>query len=319
MEANHPFPAGLKLAAYNLQNLGRGDNPGGVYDQKLEFLAGVLRGIDADLVAVAEIREEGAFHDLAGAVGYYPETYLADLTADRRQLRVGLLTRLPVLERGQWYDFPAALPGDGGRLARLRFRRSVPWLRVRLADGSTLLVAAVHLKSGRPEVENVPETESPRRREVLGLALATAGRTYEAAGLRCRLDDVMARTDADHYAVLGDFNDGPASEQVRLVEGRVSAVVESAASVSGELLAAADQLPPGQRVSYVGWGQREQLDHILVSRGLHGQLLAVGIETQLLDGLARREPGGKAAGYPRSDHAPIWASFEVPAGTGGGS
>ncbi|MFO7676263.1 MAG: hypothetical protein R6X12_08120 [bacterium] len=310
-------PAETRLAAYNLQNLGREDNPGGVYEQKLEFLAGALRSVNADLVAVAEVREEASFGELVRAAGDYPEALLSDLTPDRRQLQVGLFTRLPVLDRGQWHDFPAALPGEPGRLVRLGFRRAIPWLRVRLPDGSTLLAAAVHLKSGRPEVENVPETESPRRREVLGMALATAGRIYEAAGLRCRLDEAMARPAADHFAVLGDFNDGPGSEVVQLVLGRVHAVIEGPSPVAGELFEAAERIAPELRVSYFGRGQEAQLDHILVSKELDRRLVAAGIETQLIDRSGRWQAGARVIGYPRSDHAPVWAAFGFAEDTGG--
>lgn len=318
MEESSAFPAesvpSVKLAAYNLQNLGREDNPDGVYERKLDFLAGVLRELDADLVAVAEVREESAFTELARALDRYPDSLVSDLTADRRQLQVGLLTRLPVVARGQWHEFPAVLPGAEG-LASLPFRRSVPWLRVRLPDGSTLQAAAVHLKSGRPEVERVPESEPPRRRELLGLALATAGRVYEAAGLRCRLDEAMARGDADHFAVLGDFNDGPESEGVRVVRG---ALTRQFASGEGdaELLAVSDAMPAEARVSYVGWGQRALLDHILVTRELHARLEAAGVETRLLEDPPPRG-AGRANGYPRSDHAPVWAVFGF-AGPNGG-
>lgn len=307
--------ATLKLAAYNLQNLGREDNPNGVYERKLEFLTGVVRELDADLVAVAEVREEAAFTELARALDFYPESLLSDLTADRRQLQVGLLTRLPVVARGQWQDFPAVLPGSDGP-ASLPFRRSVPWLRVRLADGSTLQAAAVHLKSGRPEVERVPESEPPRRREILGMALATAGRVYEAAGLRCRLDEAMALGDADHYAVLGDFNDGPESEVVRMVRGATAAAREGGTG-DAELLAATDIIPEEKRISYVGWGQRAQLDHILVSRGIYARLEAAGIETHLLDDAPRTAGGSRTNGYPRSDHAPAWAVFDLSERSGG--
>ncbi len=38
IEASGSVAARFKIAGYNLQNLGREDNPGTVYDQKLEFL-----------------------------------------------------------------------------------------------------------------------------------------------------------------------------------------------------------------------------------------------------------------------------------------
>lgn len=317
-EASGSVAARFKIAGYNLQNLGREDNPGTVYDQKLEFLTKVLRRVDADVVAVAEIREEQSFHELVDMLDVYPEWVLGDAPTENRRIQTGLITRLPIVERGQWHVFPAVLPAGESGLVQLKFRRPVPWIRVRLANDETVLVAAVHLKSGRPEVENVPESETPRRRELLGTALATAGRAFEAAGLRCCLDDVIAAGRADHYAVLGDFNDGPGSEQLRLVRGRIPEAWGGAEGNRGELFPVSEHMPAEDRVSYVGWGRRELLDHILVSAGLEAGLRVAGVETDLLADIPLDGSKEAGPGYPRSDHVPIWAEFELGTATPAG-
>ena len=300
---------GFRLATYNLQNLGRADNPGQVYDRKLEFLTGVLRELDADLVVVNEIREPDSFEDLAAGLEFYTDRFLGDAPTDTRRIQIGILTRLEVLARGQWYEFPTVVPGRGGEVESAKFRRPVPWVKVRVPDGQVLLAAGVHLKSDRPEVESLPDSELPRRRVVLGHALSVTGRTMEAAGLRCLVDSAMGRRSADHYAVIGDFNDGPESDQVRLVMG-----VEGDLSWAGDgerlVLGSTSRLVPAEsRISYSGRMRQELLDHILISRELDARLVRAGIEVRLLQGPRDKGTEGRQQGYPRSDHAPVWADF----------
>lgn len=299
----------FRLATWNLQNLGREDNPGTVYDEKLEFLAGVLATIDADLVVVNEVRAPEAFDELCGRVGRYQERFLADAPTDFRRIHTGMMTRLEVLARGQWYEFPAVVPGRGGEIERAKFRRPVPWLRVRASEAETLLVVGVHLKSDRPELESISDAEPPRRQVVLGHALAVTGRTMEAAGLRCLLDEALQRRPNEPVVVTGDFNDGPASDVVRLVSGIEGGLTETSEGKRLALHAATAGLPPERRYSYEGWERREQLDHILVSHHLAGRVKRTGIENDLLGVPDNRERPPRAPGYPRSDHAPVWAEF----------
>jgi endonuclease/exonuclease/phosphatase family metal-dependent hydrolase len=307
----HASRVRLKLATYNVHNLGRADNSGeGVYASKLGFLTDVLRRVDADLVVIDEVREPESFAELADRLGYAGRC-LADAPAETRRIQTGILTRLPLLEEGQWRDFEAAVPGHPGELTGFRFRRPLPYVRVELGNGEDLMVVAVHLKSRRADVELVPESEPSRKRRVLGRALSGVTRLLEAAGLRCQLDDAVARNAACHYAVLGDFNSPPGSMTVSLVSG-----IEDE---DGSPLAESDErrlhpvsarIPPGQAWSYARRGQRSLLDHILVSQRLSLCLAAVGVENQLLAGATREY--GEGGGYPRSDHAPLWAEFRLP-------
>ena len=217
-----------------------------------------------------------------------------------------------MLEQGQWREFPAALPGSECAVMQLAFRRVMPWLRLELPNGEALLVVAIHLKSRRAAAEEIPETEPPRRRRLLGRALSELIRIAEAAGLRSLLDEAMDRKTADHYAVLGDFNDTPSSTALSLVMGLEDEEgSELVQSEQRRLFPTSWRVPPERAFSYVGRGQRRLFDHILVSQRLSLGLAAAGVESQLLEA-ERRQHSDHPEGYPRSDHAPVWATFELP-------
>lgn len=304
----------FKLVSFNVQNLGRGDSPDpAAYAAKLEFVTDVLRRIDADLVVVDEVREPESFDELADALACYPARLLGDPPDKLRRIQTGVLSRLPVQEQGQWLDYPAAVPGTLGGLTRFRFRRPMPWLRVALPNGETLLAVAVHLKSQRAQYEDVPESEPLRRRRLLGRALSGMMRLAEAAGLRSLLDEAAERDAADHYAVLGDFNDGPESLTLSIVMALDSD--DSGELVQDEkrrLFPVAARVPAARAFSYVRRGRKALLDQILVSQKLSLCITAAGAESQLLEADMRYD-ADSTAGYPRSDHAPVWAAFELPA------
>lgn len=297
----------MKLASYNTYNLGRGDSRGrGAYEEKLRFLADVLTGIDADLVVVNEIRQEDALADLAAVCGIYPSRILGGSRPDSRELHTGILTRLPVLASGEWLEYSGVLPGRPGTVERLTFSRPVPWVRVRLASGAALFVAGVHLKSRRPETEAVPASRTDRQREVMGQSLAAAVRAMEAGGLRSLVDEEMVRATADHYALMGDFNDPTDSSAVRLVCGMLAGECEPGGPDECRLFPAARKMGT-QAYSYAGSDGQEMIDQILVSAGLDSCLERAGAESSLLD---------RGQAYAGSDHAPVWAEFFLPGQAG---
>jgi endonuclease/exonuclease/phosphatase family metal-dependent hydrolase len=306
----------FNLLAFNVHNLGRADNSDDrTYRAKMDYLSDVLMRLAPDVAVIDEVREPESFDELADRLGVFPYRLLGDAPPVNRKIQIGILSRFPILDQGQWREFPSALPGPDGGAMRLMFRRPMPWTRLELPNGETLLVAAVHLKSRRAAVEEIAETESPRRRRLLGRALSNLIRIAEAAGLRSLLDDTMDRRSADYYAVLGDFNDAPGSTALSLVMGLEDEEgSELVQSEERRLFQALGRIPLDRAFSYVGRGQRHLFDHILVSQRLSICQVAAGVESQLLEA-ERRQHSDHSEGYPRSDHAPVWASFELPART----
>jgi endonuclease/exonuclease/phosphatase family metal-dependent hydrolase len=299
------------ICTFNVHNLGRADNQNSsTYESKLDYLCRVLERVNPDCAVIDEVREPESFDELADRLGTFTHRVLADAPDRTRRIQVGLLSRPPVLDTGQWLDFPAVLPGET-RETRLQFRRALPWARVELPNRETLFVAAVHLKSRRAAAEETPEEWPMRSRRVTGRSLANLIRIAEAAGLRLRLDEVMDHKTADHYAVLGDFNDTLHSTTVSLVSGLEDEEgSELVQSEERRLFPIVLPVPPERAFSYVGRGQRHLFDHILVSQDLSLGLVRAGVESQLLEA-ERRSHTDHATGYPRSDHAPVWAEFRL--------
>lgn len=188
-----------------------------------------------------------------------------------------------------------------------------PWSRLELPNGEALPVTAAYLKSRRAAAEEFPDTEPPRRGRLLGRALSSLTRLAEAAGLRCLLDEAMDRKTADHYAVLGDFNDTPDSTTLSLVMGLEDEEgSELAQSEERRLYQALWRVPPDRAFSCVDRRERLLFDHILMSQRLSLGFVAAGVESQLLEA-ERRLHADHPEGYPRSDHVPVcWATFELP-------
>jgi len=303
----------FKLLTFNVHNLGRADNSDDrTYRAKIDYLADVLTRLAPDVAVIDEVREPESFDELADRLGAYRYRFLGDAPPTNRRIQTGILSRFPNLEQGQWREFPAVLPGPQGDTMRLVFRRAMPWSRLELPNGETILVVAVHLKSRRAAAEEIPETESYRRRRLLGRSLSNLIRIAEAAGLRCLLDDAMDHKTADHYAVLGDFNDAPNSTALSLVMGLEDEEGSELAQSEGRrLFQALWRVPLDRAFSYVGRGQRHLFDHILISQRLSLGLVVAGVESQLLEA-ERRQHSDHPEGYPRSDHAPVWATFELP-------
>jgi endonuclease/exonuclease/phosphatase family metal-dependent hydrolase len=304
----------FKLATFNVHNLGRGDNPDpATYESKLAYLTDVLSRLGADVVVINEVREPDSFSELADRLGAYPFRALSDAPEKYRRIQIGFLSRLPVQQQGQWFEFPAVLPEATEQAATLRFRRPVPWFVVSLPNEETLLCAAVHLKSQRAETDELPEQLSFRQSRVLGRALATTKRTMEAAGLRCLLDDALEAGRADHHVILGDFNDGPESAAVMTLMALDEDEIGTLEFMERRrLFSVTRRLPPDRAFSYVRRGRRQMIDGILVSTRLSLGLVAAGVESQLLEGDVHWQTE-RVPGYPRSDHAPVWAEFELPA------
>jgi endonuclease/exonuclease/phosphatase family metal-dependent hydrolase len=307
----------LRIVSFNLHNLGRGDMPdAAAYESKLEYLVDVLRRLDGDAVVVNEVREPDSFKELVERLGY--KTYhLADPPAERRQIHVGIFTRLPVLAANQWLEYPTVNPFEPGEVVNRAFRRPMPWVKLRLPNDETLFLLGVHLKSRRAEIDDFKMDVAQRHQYVLGRAVSASIRMFEAAGLRLLLDELMDAGFADHFAVAGDYNAGPDSLTTGFVTGLGEEEADAAVNERRRLLPASWKLPAERAFSYVRRGRRELIDHILVSQRLSMCMTAAGVENQLLEAQARSrwDPG---QGYPRSDHAPVWADFRLPPASKGG-
>jgi endonuclease/exonuclease/phosphatase family metal-dependent hydrolase len=284
------------------------------YDAKLDHLTTVLRSLNADLVALQDVRDERAAEQLALRLDY--SAAVVGLP-DERGSRVAMLLRREPLE----VHFL-----EGGLAPEPLSARGRAALRVVVEHaGQRLHLITAHLDTKLATVlggRDLAETEQERTR---ALVRASERRTCAVQWLREQVTELLAREQAT--LLLGDFNDvadaattqllyGPPGCQPRgpgdLVNGQ-SAFQRGDAFDPQRLFNVALLAPEQDRWSRVAHGQKELLDHILASEQWmpreHGLRRAPLVEIR--NGWTRAVGDDERADDAVPDHAPVSARFVI--------
>ena len=312
------MPRSLTLATFNLKDFF--PQPPHDFSPKVAWVAGALRRIDADVVALQEVGPAETLDVLLASLdgrGGYGEPIVG--TPDARGIRNALLSRAPILasrvHTADALPFPVFYEGDpqpfGGRIP---LRRGVVVARI---DGGALGpidVLVAHFKSRRwvPRKKadgTSVEPSTPRERAEAELR-SLVWRAAEALCVRNLVDEANASHPDAKVAVMGDLNDTIDSVPVRTVAG-------------ADLASCADIVLPEHRFSVMHGGARSQIDHILVTRPLRARLVAATFVNEALRdhalGPAARASNGDTSAVSAlappptedSDHAPFVARFEA--------
>lgn len=252
---------------YNLQIPGKPMYPGGrpysedEYQEKLEWTAGLLKELNADVIAFQELWSRECLADLfdeAELSDVYELAFIREGAWDG--IAVAAAVRRPwTIERSLRHkDFPAGfklkkrnrtmreiieqptevdllddeslLPNhedDEISVSISRFSRSALQVSVRHSEADDvpeIQVFCTHLKSKLPtriDVEEFRDDRTRPHRDALGAALSTIRRTAEAAALRAILNETMKDNDVP-VVVLGDLNDGQFSNTLGILSDQPS-------------------------------------------------------------------------------------------------
>jgi endonuclease/exonuclease/phosphatase family metal-dependent hydrolase len=184
----------VRLATWNLHNyFDEFDNPAvkepvfthRQVEHKIDQLAGVVRRIQPDLIAVEEIENMGLLQRLAVRAGGFRYAVLTQGNDMFRGINVGLLSRVPLA--GYKSHRKMVLHADGMPGER-RFSRDCLEVHVQGPVPMTLLVN--HLKS-----------------KLSGGRIADSKRRAQAEGVATIIDQLERKTPGLPLAVVGDFND----------------------------------------------------------------------------------------------------------------
>jgi hypothetical protein len=104
----------MRIGTWNLENLFKPGADAGptspqAYQAKPDGLAATITALDPDLPAVQEVGDPDALTDLAKKLAGRGYDHLETADSDRRGIRVGFLSRLPLLDVHQVAVFPAPL------------------------------------------------------------------------------------------------------------------------------------------------------------------------------------------------------------------
>lgn len=267
----------LTLATFNIRNLFDGyDDPYRADENtpekprsELAGVAGVLIEIDADVVALQEVENEGILTRFVQT--YLPRQGYEHIVLvegnDLRGIDVALLSRFPV---GRVVSHRQRSFDNQEGSARV-FHRDVLQVELLPAEGDPLEVWVVHLKSNSD-----------------GRAFAEPIRLAEAQALRRLLEDRLAADPRAQLVVCGDFNDLAESPTVTTVSGG-----EPAALASDW-----ENLNQANRVTYNLEPYREMIDFIFWSPAMRDRYVPGSYRVRL----------GELA-ESGSDHNPVIARF----------
>jgi len=231
------------------------------YAAKIEWTAGVLKRLDADVLAFQELWSRECLDDAFAAAGLrdaYEFAFIKEgrwdgiavAAAVRKPWEIRKVTRHKAFPEGfklkkrhrsmaEIQDSPRGvdLVADEGLLPSheddemlvsiAEFSRSPLQVTVGHATAANvpeIQVFCTHLKSKLPSRLDSQEWKDPAIRPhaaALGAAISTIRRVAEAAALRIVLDRAMTGTD-DPTVVLGDLNDGQLSSTLEILTGQPS-------------------------------------------------------------------------------------------------
>lgn len=326
--------ARLRIATFNVENLGdrgRGQPP---IEARVEALAPMLERLDADVLCLQEVqaekphrhgpREMRALDAVLAPTRYrgFHRAFTPGKSgggADVHNLVV--LSRYPIVEhRTIWNELVpplryAAVTAPGGSARRgeeLRWDR--PLLHVVLDVGPRRLhVVSLHLRAPIATALPAQKLSPSRWRTVAGWAegmfLAGLKRTGQAFEARLVLERVFeADGDGAWIAVVGDLNADLEETPLRTLLADPSETGNPA--LAGRALFATEtSLPPEARFSVLHQGKKRLLDHVLVS----GALATAHVRTEIHNEQLADEYEAFVAGTftPGSFHAPVVTELDL--------
>lgn len=206
--APREFSGTVTIATFNVLNLfdahddpyhlDEGTDPKPEAEQK--NLAAMIRKIDADVLALEEVENEGVLKQFVethlGDMGYKNVVSIA--SNDRRGIECSVVSRLPVgpVTSYRFVDFS---DGSGGQT---RFQRDLLRVRILPPEAPAFDVFVVHLKSKRGGEESSGRI-----------------RTAEAKAARAIMDETLKADPAALFVICGDFNDTFDSPSLKLIRG----------------------------------------------------------------------------------------------------
>ena len=326
-----------RIATWNLENLFR---PGGgsgaptdaaAYAAKLAALAGTIRRLDPDVLAVQEVGDPAALQDLVDRLPGGWHSGVAD--PDGRGIRVGVVSKLPLTRQEQVRAFPAQLApvqvDDSGMTITQMAR---PALRVRVRTGGVDIdVVSVHLKSkllSFPGDRFSPRDEDERARYAV---YALHRRAAEAAGVRSYVTGLLEGHGQQRAVVVaGDLNDEVQAATTQILLGPPGSEWGTAgyeqpdAGDGARLWNLAMRIEATQRYSRKYRGRLELIDHLMVSHALRGRVTTVtaGDPEQTPPAAGAAQPAGgdlpsvtdnpnERRDDPGSDHRPVMVTLDL--------
>jgi endonuclease/exonuclease/phosphatase family metal-dependent hydrolase len=322
----------LRIATFNVENLGMPSDHGVTLSERLRLLRPQLQRLRADILCLQEVdsqrRTKGgdrrlkAMQELLAETPYEGFHQVATQSRSKGGVRdkhnLVILSRFPIAEHRQIYHDlvtpPTHRPVTTGLghedVCDIEWDRPFLYAAVPVDQGRTLHVINLHLRAPRAAFVPGQKTDSRTWRSMSGWAegffLAAVKRIGQALEVRLFVDRLL---DADPEALIvvcGDFNANAYEMPVRIIRGDEEDAGNPHLTMR-TLVPLERTLADSRRFSVVHHGRPQMLDHLLVSRPLLAWYTRVEIHNEALgDELITSHA---VRGSPESFHAPVVAEF----------
>lgn len=245
------------VTTYNLENYhlrpfgNRHEKPA---ESRAKIVAN-LAAIKPDVLAVQEIGEPAALHELQAALqaAGVDLPHFEHVAGWDTNIFIGVLSRFPIVARHPHTNDDFLLDGR-----RVHSSRAVAEVEFAVTSAYHFTLLTTHLKSKR-QTAAVDETEL---------------REQEAAQLRAHIDALLAANPRANVLVCGDFNDTKDSKSIRTVIGRgAGALVDTRPyERNGDTAPSENPRYEPRRVAWTHFYGKEdtysRIDYILLSQGM---------------------------------------------------
>jgi endonuclease/exonuclease/phosphatase family metal-dependent hydrolase len=331
----------FKVMTWNVENLFRPEelsesvtaDAKSKYKDKLETLADTILRLEPDVLALQEVGSPEALEDLNALLKKrYPHRQLSTFP-DSRGIRVAFLSGLAFEETQDITAFPlAGLPTvigidhEGKPTSLTNMGRGALRVLVKPKKNLSVHLITAHLKSklltfpptksGKPRFDTDDENERAR---VAGLALLR--RTAEAVALRVKANELLEGNSKNALILLGDMNDVTDAATTQILQGPGGSEIGTGGFDKADkgddsrLFNLASLIPEERRYSRIYRGNKELIDHILVSEellpGQPRKLPVVDTQVSDMPMVSITDNPEERRGQPASDHSPVVAMFEL--------
>jgi endonuclease/exonuclease/phosphatase family metal-dependent hydrolase len=324
----------IRLATFNIENLGRRSGGGTAIEARRPTLQAQLARLEADILCLQEVNAQEVakgsarrLDDLDVVLAGTP--YAAfERACTLRKSGVGpldihnlvTLSRWPIRRSRQlWNEMvappayrPPADKAAAAETAAIAWDRPILLCEIAVGAQRALHVVNLHLRA--PIAAHLADQKlAPGAwKSVSGWAegffVAAVKRAGQALEARLAVDEIFD-ADADALiAVVGDFNATAREAPVRILRGDPQDTGNAA--LAGRALAALAEGADETAFTVVHGERRMMLDHMLASRRLALACRKITIDNAAL--LDETEPASVSALRPGSYHAPVVAEFELP-------
>lgn len=326
----------LRIATFNLENLDLESGQEAAFERRAAVLRPQLENLAADVLCLQEVNGQhvagkpereltalsrllaetsyDSYHLVASAARAAPNRYkggVADVhnlvILSRRPAHHGEALRhrlVPPLA----YNSVTAEP-ETERTLTLEWDRPLLHVVLETDAGANLHVINLHLRS--PLASPIPgqklsaECWSSLAGWAEGYFIATLKRSGQALEARLLVERIFDAEPEALIAVCGDLNAGEEETPSRILQARLED--SGNPDLAGRALEALElRLPETERFTVIHGGRRRMLDHILCAPALAARCRDIRADNRNLP-----DEATMAADDPRSNHAPLVATFDL--------